>query len=284
LIYQQGTPTKEIQMNNAATALRNVAKTTDAALVEAWWKVAKAEDRVADYKKIEASCAKRGTRFHYTAELAEAQAQLDIAKAIAAPLEAVAAAGRWSRFVLVPGGHLHRGFGCSTLRWTTQTGLMPEFSGADEAEVVDLAGEVACTVCFPSAPVNRPSMLPVHVKEREEAAQAAAEREAKAEKLAAEKIVVGRTVYKTLRAAENAMSWEMENIVSRTYMEGVDEAHTQHLRNLADEDRATLAKIVEATQAVYPEWDAAAVLNKKFDAKVKVYRKAGMTIPADAKF
>ncbi|QAY16149.1 hypothetical protein SEA_SONALI_37 [Arthrobacter phage Sonali] len=271
-------------MTNAAAALRNVAKTTDALLVEAWWAVAKAGDRVRDYAGIKANCEKRGTTFHYADALAKAEEALEAAQAKAAPLEAIANAGDWSRFVLVPNGHLHRGFGCSTLRWTTQTGLMPEFSGADEAEVVELAGEVACTVCFPSAPVNRPSMLPVHVKEREEAAKAKAEKEATKTKADAEKVTVGRQVYKTLRAAENAISWEMENVVSRTWMNAQDEAHRAHLDNLVAEDRGAVEAIADAIQAVYPEWDRQGVLAKKFDAKVKVYRKAGFDIPAGATY
>lgn len=271
-------------MTTAAAALRNIARTTDTKLVEAWWNIEKAQAPVTAYRKMEADAAKRGHAFHLTKELAEAERALDVAKAIAAPLEAVAAAGRWTRFVLVPQGHLHRGFGCSTLRWTTQTGLMPEFSGADEAEVVELAGERACTVCFPSAPVNRPSMLPADVKAREEAAQAKAEKAAKAEKQAAEQVTVGRTTYKTLRAAENAISWEMENVVSRSYQEGVDAEHTAHLRKLAAEDREAVEAIADAIQAVHKDWDRAGVLAKKFEAKAKVYRKAGFSIPADASY
>jgi hypothetical protein len=269
---------------NATTALRNVAKTTDALLVDAWWAIAKAENVVDSYAKIEAENAKRGTRFQYTDQLATAREELAKAVAAAAPLEAIAAAGKWSRFILVPGGHLHRGFGCSTLRSTTRTGLMPEFSGAEEPEVVELAGEAACTVCFPSAPVDRPSMLPVHVKEREEAAKERAEKAAAKEAAAASRIVLGRTVYKTLRAAENAISWEMESMVSRTYQDGVDAEHTTHLRNLAAEDRGTVEAIADAIQAVYPEWDRAGVLAKKFATKAKEYRKHGWNIPADASY
>lgn len=64
--------------------------------------------------------------------------------------------GRWSRFYLVDNGsgHVHKSMDCSTTYPTTEWVWLPEFSGADEAGVVALARSQACTVCFPSAPVD----------------------------------------------------------------------------------------------------------------------------------
>lgn len=60
----------------------------------------------------------------------------------------------WTRVFVVPGGHAHRSTDCHTCYPTTQFSLVPEYSGKAESEIVDAAGERACTVCYPSAPVD----------------------------------------------------------------------------------------------------------------------------------
>ncbi len=135
-----------------------------------------------------------------------------------------------------------------------------------------------------TAPVNRPSMLPIHVKEREEAAKERAEKAAAKSAAAAAAIPYGRSTFKTLRAAENAIGWEIESVLSRTYMDAQDAEHRTHLNNLVTEDRATVDAIASAIEAIYPEWDRAAVIAKKFAAKAKEYRKGGWNIPADASY
>lgn len=62
--------------------------------------------------------------------------------------------GRWSRFFLVQGGHIHSSTSCHTLRPTTQVGWLPNLSGETEKDAVDAHGALLCTVCFPSAPVE----------------------------------------------------------------------------------------------------------------------------------
>lgn len=64
--------------------------------------------------------------------------------------------GTWTRAYKVTntGGHIHRSRGCTTCFDTTQFAIVPQVSGMDEAEIVALAGEAACTVCYPSAPVD----------------------------------------------------------------------------------------------------------------------------------
>ncbi len=57
------------------------------------------------------------------------------------------ARGGWPRGWYVPGGHIHRSESCSSLRPTTQIGLVVELSGQTEDEIVEAAGETACTVC-----------------------------------------------------------------------------------------------------------------------------------------
>lgn len=62
----------------------------------------------------------------------------------------------WSRFFLVTSspGHVHSSTHCSTCRWTTTYGWLPELSGKTEEEAVAELGPTLCSVCFPSAPVE----------------------------------------------------------------------------------------------------------------------------------
>lgn len=66
------------------------------------------------------------------------------------------AAGRWSRAFLVlnGNGHVHNSRACSTCYPTTRFAWLPQYSGQNEELLVADAGEAACTVCFPSAPVD----------------------------------------------------------------------------------------------------------------------------------
>lgn len=62
----------------------------------------------------------------------------------------------WSRayYVNTPGGHVHKTPRCSTCRPTTVFTWLTDYSGKNEEEIVDAAGETACTVCYPDAPVD----------------------------------------------------------------------------------------------------------------------------------
>ena len=87
--------------------------------------------------------------------------------------------GRWTRAFLVSGGHLHSSMECSTCFTTTRFSWMTQFSNEDETSIVEAAGERACTVCYPSAPVDvlrRKSTL--LTPDEEDAARARGEREA----------------------------------------------------------------------------------------------------------
>lgn len=97
--------------------------------------------------------------------------------------------GGWTRAYLVVTkgtGHVHSSMYCSTCYPTTQFAWLPTMSGHDESEIVEAAGERACTVCYPTAPaevLNRPTTLftkdeVTKQREREERAAAKAERQA----------------------------------------------------------------------------------------------------------
>ena len=63
----------------------------------------------------------------------------------------------WTRFFLVPGGHIHSTRSCSSCNKRgaiTSFSWLPELSGLTEADAVTAHGSVLCTVCFPSAPVE----------------------------------------------------------------------------------------------------------------------------------
>jgi hypothetical protein len=64
--------------------------------------------------------------------------------------------GRWTRAFIVTNanGHVHRSMHCSTCFPTTRYHWLTEMSDHDEAEIVEKAGQDACTVCYPSAPVE----------------------------------------------------------------------------------------------------------------------------------
>jgi hypothetical protein len=73
-----------------------------------------------------------------------------------APFHDLYSEHRWSRFFLVlnSNGHIHRDTSCSTCFITTEFGWLPQLSGLTEADAVADQGEILCSVCFPSAPVE----------------------------------------------------------------------------------------------------------------------------------
>lgn len=95
------------------------------------------------------------------------QARQTITDCVAAarPLDAeFAHRGGWTRawLVLNSGGHVHRTTACRTCFPSTEFGWLTQLSGQDETEIVEQAGEAACTECYPSAPVevrSRPSRI-----------------------------------------------------------------------------------------------------------------------------
>lgn len=135
--------------------------------------------------------------------------------------------GGWTRAYLVTntGGHVHRSTECSTCYPTTRFEWLLDCSGMDEAEIVELAGERACTVCYSSAPVDtlrRPTKLFGEAEKARQAEQA--ERAAKKAKAATETVTVPdyreygdskpRTkLFKTARAATNALASDLGSLV-----------------------------------------------------------------------
>lgn len=105
--------------------------------------------------------------------------------------------GGWSRYYLVnnSNGHIHPDTNCSTCNLYTQYRWLTSESGRDEKELVEDAGDRACTVCFPWAPVEALARASKFRSEAEDVAAARkAERDeknaAKAAKAAAETITM----------------------------------------------------------------------------------------------
>lgn len=92
------------------------------------------------------------------AGLVEADAAITVLDEQIRPLDAeFVRRGRWSRFFLVPGGHIHRATDCSTCnrgRTMTDFRWLPALSGLSDADAVTAHGAILCTVCFPDAPVE----------------------------------------------------------------------------------------------------------------------------------
>lgn len=101
-----------------------------------------------------------------------------------APLHAEYRRRPWTRAFLVTDGHVHSSMECSTCFPTTRFTWLVDLSGKSEAEIVDLAGERACTVCYPSAPTLR-SFEKASPLFTEEEAERAAQREQRAAEKAA---------------------------------------------------------------------------------------------------
>jgi hypothetical protein len=132
----------------------------------------------------------RNSKYGTLAEIDKLTATLDGYRAKLAELRSEAAPYQveynrrpWNRYFLVNnvGGHVHRGMNCTTCFPTTEYNWLVDLADCDEDAMIEEWGEMACTVCFPSAPsnpnYNRPSRRDREAQAVREAEKA--EREAK---------------------------------------------------------------------------------------------------------
>lgn len=155
--------------------------------------------------------------------LTAAGAELDQARAAKALADKWADNGRWNRYAVVPGGHIHTNDGCFTLRWNTDVRWAYQISGDSVADAIDAYGEALCSHCYPEAPVAQtlgkvatdPNGHPI-TRAEAQAALAAKEAE-KAAKLAAKIAAAvidpetGEVLFKTERGATNAIASELSD-------------------------------------------------------------------------
>lgn len=133
--------------------------------------------------------------------------------------------GRWLRYAVVPGGHIHNEMGCFTLRWDTDVRWAYPVSGDSVAEAIETYGEALCSHCYPDAPVAQ-TLGKVQVDSEGHPisqAEAQAIRDAKdaekAAKLAAKNAAAvvcpatGKVLYKTDRAATNAVASDLDSAI-----------------------------------------------------------------------
>lgn len=109
--------------------------------------------KAAKYRKHGGNYAKQADEY---VEQADAlKPEIEAAKLPLKPYEAEwEKRGGWTRAYLVPDGHIHKTTACHSLYPTTLISWLPEQSGWDEEKIVEAAGMMACTFCYPSAPVD----------------------------------------------------------------------------------------------------------------------------------
>lgn len=279
-------------MSNA-TEIRTIAQATDKALFELDFNLGTAMNRHAMYVKMNA----RSTTKPYTKNIEEITVEIEAIQQEINKFDNVfKALGGWERYIIVPNGHIHN-YGCSTLFATTRIVEAYMHSAESVESLIEKAGDRACTVCFPDAPVNKPSTIAQFVKEREEREAEAAQRAAKKEAATKAAIVdaTGHVVFKSRRAAENALSQELGSLVyfASYYAvlrdwdgtevpnrESAEEYYADRMERLINparrEARATMA-LLELNGV--PAEEVQAIAAKKFAAKLKPELKRGATFP-----
>ncbi len=150
--------------------------------------------------------------------------------------------GGWTRAykVLNSNGHVHTSMNCNTCYPTTRFGWLPQVSGLDESEIVDMAGEGACTVCYPSAPCIGPNTLYTPVEAAERAARAAEKDERLAKKIEKSLSLDGSIV---------EVRWDHETTVWNSWHRTLDLRHEKGWKELKTYRAAELF-IVDALSGV----------------------------------
>ncbi|MBE5477899.1 hypothetical protein E3G68_005253 [Mycobacteroides abscessus] len=127
--------------------------------------------------------------------------------------------GGWARAFLVQnvGGHVHRSMSCTSCYPSTRYEWLTHYSGRSEDEIVYAAGELACTVCYPTAPVQVLTRVGEIRRrsdvEREERAARKAVKASAASAAAVTDPGTGKTLYRTERAANNAIAAAMNSLL-----------------------------------------------------------------------
>lgn len=117
-----------------------------------------------------------GAAVRIKAKIAEAYESLLPLVARRTELNRIHSVDLWSRAYLVVSsdGHVHSSMQCSTCYPQTYFRWLVQYSNDAESTIVEDAGELACTVCYPSAPaetLNRPTRIVIKEKVAKEKAR-----------------------------------------------------------------------------------------------------------------
>jgi hypothetical protein len=154
--------------------------------------------------------------------IAELSSKIEGVRTILSKLEGVYRLYNWNRAYIVPRGHVHHNRQCHTLYADTEIYPVPECSGLTEDEIVNMAADRACTVCYPSAPVEERSAL--MAPGEEERLQVKAEKLTKAQEKKAKEVRVSTSpsterIFGSVRSAKTEASdeifWALYSMVYR---------------------------------------------------------------------
>jgi hypothetical protein len=271
-----------IHMTTTAKAPMDLTTMTPAEIDALWFPLMQRE-AVADARADQYTEALRKAtllpyqREQYERWLTEAQAESKAARAEQAPFDAEwDRRGGWVRaFIAITDGHghVHATSHCGSLhhgRQRTALDLLPQVSGLTTAEVIDLAGERACTRCYPGAPVEKlaqPTRLFAQTEieaQQARVAKAAAKAEKDAKKAAAAitnpdgTMLIGTASYDEIRTERTAWNRVVE-IIFDHYAYGYDEHAEVRDRIIA----ALVAKTGKVDLAIRAE------IRSKLQAKAK---------------
>lgn len=189
------------------------------------WKLSDEQAIVKAQERIAAKAFRSNEGESALDRLTQAGVELDQAKAAQALADKWADHGRWNRYAIVPGGHIHTQMGCFTLKWNTDVRWAYPISGDSVDEAISTYGEALCTHCFPEAPVATTIAKvaadaqgnPLTKAQAQAAKDAkAAEKAAKAAAKAAAAVVdpeTGKVLFKTERGATNAVASALDSAI-----------------------------------------------------------------------
>lgn len=165
--------------------------------------------------------------------------ELQNLQAEAAPYETEYLRRPWTRAFLVDNtnGHVHKDMRCSTCFPTTRYTWLPAYSGSTEKKIVEDAGEAACTVCYPSAPVDvlrRPSKMEAPAKKKAREERAAAREKKAAETLAKSISMPDGSVLKTEYSGtiKTERTAAIEAVDTASYIYAIEEGNVYKDRDL----------------------------------------------------
>lgn len=204
--------------------------------------------------------------------------------------------GGWSQAFLVSNGngHVHKNMECSSCYPTTQYYWMTGYSGGSEKDIVEDAGYRACTICYPSAPVEtNPNLRPTKMftpdeieKQKAREARETARNAKAAKKEAGYLLPDGKELrfrvwnkgnrysdFETFKTEREASSWATNHLAERLNEKDIPLAeHLIESYQLRDEGVKEIVKAI-AQKHGKTEAEVLAEFNKKAQIKLTAWQK-----------